>query len=1266
MRLAAPVWPLLLLLTGLTARASDSFDRQNSFSTAVVPVGSGHTGFTRLAAEQTGLGFTNVLPDSRSLTNQILPNGSGVAAGDVDGDGWCDLYFCGLNSDNKLYRNLGQWRFQDITAAAGVACAGLDATGAALADLDGDRDLDLIVNSIGGGTHLFLNNGRAHFEQCAPVLNEHRGGTSLALADVDGDGDLDVYVVNYRSATIMDAPGTRFSFRMVNGQPLLNRINGKSLTDPEWTNRFVVQIALGSDGRGRFSHEELGEPDALFLNDGRGGFKHEPFDRGTFRDERGQLLSQSPFDWGLAAMFRDFNGDGWPDLYVCNDFGTPDRFWLNDGQGRFRAAPALTFRHTSLASMALDTGDLNRDGFDDVIVVDMLSRDHERRLVQRNISRAELAPAGVIEARPQYPRNTVFLNRGDGTYAEIAPYSGLEASEWSWNPILLDVDLDGFEDVLVPNGFIRDNMNLDILKQIDAAKAAQRLSGAEELRMRRLFPVLNTPNVAFRNLGQLRFAECGAAWGFADAGISQGACLADLDNDGDMDVVLNNLNSAAGIYRNDSSAPRVAVRLRGLRPNTAGIGARIRVTGGPVSQSQEIICGGRYLSSDQPQRAFAAGASTNRLTIEVDWRRGKRSVVRDVRPDSICEIEEPLAGADPGVEASKRPSVAASSSTLSRVTDHAPRSQSPTLFEDVSDRINHRHQDALFDDFARQPLLTRRLSQLGPGVAWWDLDGDGRDDLMVGAGRGGKLAAYRNNGQGAFERLQGGVWDRLAEQDQSGLAGWEGGRLLVGVSNYEVGSTNGPAVELWSARTTAPASLVPGSESSTGPLAVADYDGDGDLDLFVGGRVVPGRYPESATSRLFLHDNGRFRLDAESNKTLEKTGLVSGALFSDLDGDGKPELILACEWGPILIFRYETGVLKPWNWPVTLAKNFSTLDSQLSTLTQLTGWWNGITSGDFDGDGALDLLAANWGHNSYFEHYGPRAVRVYYGDYDRDGIVEIIEAGLDDRRGKFVPDRSLDRYARAMPFLTEAFPTYAAWAKTDIDTVLKDCQAETRFKETVCRTSLVLLNRHDHFEAVPLPLEAQLAPAFAACVADADGDGREDVFLSQNFFGRDTETSRDDAGRGLWLRGDGHAQFEAVPAQASGVTVYGEQRGAAVADFDGDGRVDLVVTQNNAATKLYRNRAANPGLRVRLQKRGDGGPVIGAVVRLKFGDRFGPAREVRSGSGYWSQDSPLLVLAQPEPASHLWVRWPGGRTTLTPVPVSSREITVTWDSPEIR
>jgi hypothetical protein len=1200
------------------------------FKELAVPSG-GKPGFTLLRPEETGIWFTNSLPDSRSLTNTIAANGSGVAAGDVDGDGLCDLFFCGLGGGSRLYRNLGGWHFEDITERAGITCTNLDATGAVFADINGDGHLDLLVNSIGGGTHVFVNDGQGRFRHSPKVLNAGRGGTSLALADASGRGWLDLYVANYRASTIMDAPGTRFSMKMVNGQAEVALINGRPPTDPEWTNRFRFRTETDDQGRSRMGREELGEPDVFFRNDGRGGFEAISWTGGTFLDAEGKPLTIAPFEWGLSVVFRDFNGDGWPDIYVCNDFQSPDRFWLNDGQGHFRAAPDFALRESSFSSMGMDVGDLNRDGFDDFMVVDMLSRDHRRRMTQRNTMYAGRALTGSTSDREQYPRNTLFMNRGDGTYAEIAQYAGLEASEWSWAPIFLDVDLDGYEDVMIPNGFIRDNMNVDVQNQIRQATASKKIRSAEDLSLRKMFPRLATPNLAFHNCGELRFEEVGRQWGFDMATVSQGACLADLDNDGDLDVIVNNLNDAAGLYRNNASAPRIAVRLRGAPPNTRGIGARIRVSGGPVPQSQEMMCGGRYLSCDDTLRVFAAGSLTNRLRLEVTWRSGKRSVVPDAKPNCLYEIAE--AGA---TEAPAPPSV----------EPVAP------MFEDVSERLGHHHQEEPFDDFARQPLLPKRLSQLGPGVCWWDVDGDGWEDLIIGSGKGGQLAWYQNDGQGGFKRSNQAPWTGSVSRDQTGIVGWAPGTVLVGSANYEDGQVSGAAVEAYGVGQGQASEMVGAWDGSAGPLAVADYDGDGELDLFVGGRVKAGRYPEAASSRLYHGHGGRLVLDEANSERLRDVGLVSGAVWSDLDGDGWPELILACEWGPLRVFHNDHGRLVPMDFPVSLPSGGTT------TLSRLTGWWNGVTTGDLDGDGRIDIIASNWGRNTKYERWRKRPLRIYYGDMAQSGEVQLLESYFEPDSAKYVPSRLLERVTQAIPLLAARFPTHQLWADAGIEEVMGERRDTMRYGEAGWLETTALLNRDDHFEARVLPLEAQIAPCFAVCVADYDGDGKEDVFLSQNFFAVNSDTSRYDAGRGLWLQGDGQGGLRAIPGQESGIKVYGEQRGAAVCDFDGDGRTDVVVTQNGGETRLFHNVRAKPGLRVRLLGPAGNPRGIGAVMRLDYGGRLGPAREVHGGSGYWSQDSPVQVLGITQAPVAIWVRWPGGKTILAKVPAAAREIAV--------
>jgi hypothetical protein len=1200
------------------------------------PVGSGTDGFTLMLPEQTGILFSNSVSEQRLLASQILPNGSGVAAGDVDGDGRCDLYFCGLKCGNRLYRNLGNWKFEDITEWAGVACSNLDCTSAALVDIDGNGTLDLIVNSLGGGTHIFFNDGQGHFTESKEILNSGLGGMSMALADIDGDGWLDLYIANYRVSTVLDMPDVRFNLRMVNGNLVVASVNNRPLTDPEWTNRFRFNVDAD---RGKFTHEELGEPDALFRNTGGGRFVLVPFTGGNFLDEDGKTLSQPPLDWGLSVMFRDLNQDGKPDLYVCNDFNTPDRIWLNDGNGRFRAMPRLGIRQTPYSSMAVDVADINRDGLDDLFVGDMLSRVHGRRLIQRLPQSPDVAPLGAVNGRRQYSRNTVQLNRGDGTYAEVAQFCGLEASEWSWTPIFLDVDLDGYEDLLIGNGFVRDNMNLDGLNAVQQASMAPPHGASVAFtELRRLFPPLATANLAFRNLGGLKFVETGHQWRFDTKVISQGMCLADLDNDGDMDVVANNLNAPAGIYRNDTAKPRIAVTLKGRTHNTQGIGAKIRVYGGPVAmQSQEVISGGRYLSCDQAMRVFAAGSLTNRLRIEVDWPSAKRSRVEDAAANYLYEIDE--AGAVPAVA--------------------APVKIEEPWFADVSQLLSHRHHEEPFDDFARQPTLPKRLSQLGPGVCWCDLNGDGWDDLVIGSGKGGSLGVFLNDGKGGFRPSTGDMAGRVVARDQtavialSKISGLPS--LLVGSASYEDSQSSGACVQEYNFGSGQITELISGTEASVGPLALGDLDGDGNLDLFVGGRVKPGRYPEAVSSRIYRGRDGAFVLDEPNSKAIENIGLVSGAVWSDLDGDGFPELILACEWGPIRIFHNDHGHLGEYSPQLS----FATPNSQNLTLNRLTGWWNGVTTGDLDGDGRLDIIASNWGENSKYQSHRTAPLRLYYGDFDDSGALGLIEAYFEPELRKYVPERRLDIAARSMPFLRARFPTYAAYAAAGVDEILVNSNAP--YLEANWLESTAFLNRGSSFEARILPEEAQFAPAFAVVVADYDGDGKEDLFLSQNFFAVEPETSRYDAGRGLWLKGDGQGGFRPVPGQSSGIMIYGEQRGAAVSDFDGDGRVDLVVTQNSAETRLFKNRLGKPGLRVRL-KGPPGNPWgIGAQMRVKYGDRMGPLREIHGGGSYWSEDSPVQVLANAETQSRLWLRWPGGKTMMVNVPVGAAEIQVGID-----
>lgn len=1174
-------------------------------------------GFSRMNAPAVGITFTNALSDERSIGNRNLLSGAGVACGDVDGDGWTDLYFCGLDSDNRLFRNLGGWKFEDITSGE-IACAGADATGAAFADVDGDGDLDLLVNLLGGGTRLFRNDGRGRFADVTVEagLKSSSGATSLALADLDGDGDLDLYVANFRPTTILDRPTARFSMQTVAGRPEVISVDGRPVTEPDLKDRFRV----GVDGQ----VEEYGEPDVLWLNDGTGRFTAVSWTGGVFVEADGRRLAEPPRDWGLAARFHDVDRDGDPDLYVCNDLWTPDRFWINEsrpGELRFRAVDTLALRSNPTFSMGVDFGDLNADGEDDLYAVDMLGRSRRHRQTQLAAMAPEFRPPGAFEDRAQMRRNVLQWRRPDGTYSEAAYQGGVEASDWSWGPVFVDTDLDGFEDILVATGQHRDFQDSDGAERIAAAQRGGRgLTPAKIQELVRTLPRLITPKVLFRNQGDGTFVESARELGIGDEGIAQGMALADLDNDGDADVVANHLFEAPALYRNEGGAGRVAVELRGPKGNPFGIGARVtvRATGLPA-QVRQMIAGGRYLSGDQPRRCLATGTNAA-VAIEVAWPDGRTSVVSNAVPGRLYRVDH--AAGQPGQ------------------TPPSPRGR---IFEDVTSRLGHVHVDEPYDDFERQPLLPHRLSQLGPGVTWTDLDGDGADDLVVGTGKGGMPAAYLSKGGGTFSRADRAPFNRVAGRDLTTFLP-VAGALLAGSANYEDGLTNGGCIRILDVARGGGGEAVLGPPFSVGPMAAADLDGDGALEVFVGGRVIPGRYPEAATSFVLRTAGGRLAVV----QRLEGLGLVSGACFSDLDGDGDADLVVAREWGTLGFLRNEGGRLEPWS-PAVHA------GGRRLEEREWAGFWNGVTAGDFDGDGRMDLVASNWGRNTAYRATGSRPYRLFHGQAGGPGP-DLIEAWSDETSDRSWPVRELPVLRMTAPHLVERFTTHAAFAEASVGDLVSGGVGAMRRVEVCWLDSSVLLNRGDRFELVALPAAAQRAPAFGICVADCDGDGREDVFLAQNWSAGHPMMQRNDGGRGLWLRGDGRGGF--VADEATGVAVYGDGRGAAVADFDADGRVDLAVAQNGAATTLWRNVGARPGLRVRLGAGAADPGIVGARIRLVYGERRGPAREIHLGAGYWSVDSPVPVLGLDGKPSAVEVTWGRGKVSLVPVPAGAGEVQV--------
>ena len=1175
---------------------------------------SGQSGFSQVSTNETGVAFVNRLSKERYTTNQIYLNGSGVAAGDYDGDGLCDLFFCGLDSENKLYRNLGNWKFEDVTSKAKVRGGNIASTGCVFADVNGNGFLDLVVNSIGQGTWVLLNTGEGAFRAIRPI-NLRKGGMSMALADIDGDSDLDLYVTNYRTSTIRDEPGTKLKGRNVNGKPVVVSVNGRSLADSNSIGRFTLK------GNGKII--ENGQTDALFLNDGKGRFASVPFTKGSFLNEDGMPLNNPLYDWGLSVMFRDMNQDGRPDLYVCNDFESPDRVWINQGKGVFQAIDRLAIRKSSHFSMGVDFSDINRDGLDDFIVADMLSRKHGLRNTQLSNRKPPELYLGKYDDRPQYSYNTVYLNQDNKSYAEIGFYTGLAATEWSWAPVFIDVDLDGFEDFLITTGHPLDMQDMDVTNEGERLKKIRKRTPRELLELRFMFKPLVLRNLAFRNNGNMKFNECSEVWGFNNNGISHGMALADLDNDGDLDIAVNNFNQPASLYRNNSIAPRITVTLKGIKPNSHGIGARIIVRSKNLHQSQEIVSGGRYLSGDEARRTFAAKEKIE--NIKVIWISGRVSNVNDVTPNSHYEIHESRSSVDKAIT----------------------ESASIPLFEDVSHIIGHNHVDQSYNDYSRQSLLPKKLSQEGPGVAWLDWNNDGHNDVAIPSGRGGKIGLYLNDKKGGFEKLEPESLNRLNARDQVALLEIDSNKkeLLILQSNYEDGLTVGAAIEKHIRSSSKPINLLDAGEIAYSTFCSADYDGDGDLDIFVGGRCKAGSYPIPVDSLLLENVNGEFKLNKYQQEVLSNIGSVSSAVWTDVLGDYLPELVVSCDPGPILIFQNKEGVLSN----VTKMMGFS----------KAIGFWNSVSSGDFNGDGRLDLICGNLGGNSGYEIYRDSDLVWHLGDLSGGGINDVFESYYPSDIGELSPVRTYSETLGAIPFLQELFSTYSDYAAATTDQLLGAQNDQLRKINITKLESVVYLNKGDRFEMKDLPLAAQLSPVFGISISDFDGDGYEDVFLAQNFFSTRPAFPRLDAGRGVLLKGVGNGDFTSLSPSESGLDITGDQRGAAFSDYDSDGKVDLLVGQNNGQSKLYKNRNGKRGLIVQLKGLKNNPKAIGSKIQLVSIFKKGPIREIKGGSGYRSQDSAFQILPLSDPSlNKVRVVWPNGKVSETSILPDSKIIKI--------
>ncbi|MGH7698944.1 MAG: VCBS repeat-containing protein, partial [Gemmatimonadales bacterium] len=1091
--------------------------------------------FELLPPERTGITVVNQLPEAPefNIINYLnYYNGGGVAAGDVDGDGRPDLYFTSNLGPDRLYRNLGDYRFEDITERAGVGREQGWTTGVTMTDVNGDGHLDIYVSSVNhltlrGRNVFYVNNADGTFtDRTAQYGLGHVGySTQAAFFDYDGDGDLDMYLLNHSTHALRGAV---------------------------WNPQRLVR------------HPEAG--DRLFRNDG-GRFTDASQAAGIYGGAGG---------YGLGVVVSDLNLDGCPDVYIANDFDENDLFYRNNCDGTFTESITTAMGHTSHASMGVDAADFNNDGRPDVAVLDMLP---ERRDIFTTSASTEDFNVEQLKLRAgyhlQYRRNTLQLNRGLGRFSEIGYLAGVHATDWSWAPLFADLNNDGHKDLFVTNGIYRRPNDLDYITHVSTPAVQASLErGITPETLRPLLdrmPHVPIPNYAFRNNGDLTFTDMARPWGLARPGFSTGAAYVDLNNSGALDLVVNNINAPAGIYRNRAREIHghhyLAVRLDGSGANTAGIGAKVIIKqGGRVQMLEQFPTRG-FQSSVDPRLHFGLGTDSLIDSLTVVWPDGRYQVLRDVAADRMITLSQEAAT---GGRGGKGPQCL--------VPPSAALCRPVPLFSDITARlgIDFKHRENTFFDYNREPLIPHQLSAEGPGLAVGDVNGDGLDDVYVGGAKWQAGALFIQRRDGTFRRADERAFlaDSLHEDVDAAFfdANGDGHPDLYVVSGGNEFWENHAALQdrLYlndgRGRFRRDPAALPRMAESGACVAVGDFTGDGHPDLFVGRRVVARRYGVAPRSYLLENDGaGRFRdVTLETAPALAQAGMVTSAAWVDYDHDGRLDLIVVGEWMPIRVFRQENGRLAD--------------RTAQAGVSNTNGWWNAVTAADLNGDGFDDLVLGNLGLNSYIRASLAKPARLYLHDFAGNGGLQRVLTVY--RNGVSYPLAGRDELAAAIPRLRDRYPTYADFGASRVEEIFSraDLKRAVVLEARVFASGVALNGGDGTFVLRPLPAEAQFAPIYAALVEDFDGDGLPDLLVGGNLYGVPPVRGRYDAGYGLLLRGDGTGRFEPVDLEAANLAINGQVRDLAVLGST-DGTRLIVVARNDDALMILRPQAAarSPG-----------------------------------------------------------------------------------------
>lgn len=1077
--------------------------------------------FTKLDSAKTGITFVNQVNDTDQfniLDYLYFYNGGGVATGDVNNDGLTDVYFVSNQGKNHLYLNKGNWQFEDITEAAGVEGYADWQTGVTMADVNGDGFLDIYVCAVGnykgleGANELYINNGDGTFiEKAADYGLDFTGfSTQAAFFDYDKDGDLDMYLLNH-------AVHTSRSY---------NRVAARGLRDNSAGDRLYRNDSPSPSPSGKGAKNS---PSPSGRGLGAARFTDVSQQAGIFGPAMG---------YGLGISVGDFNNDGWDDMYVGNDFHEDDYYYLNNHDGTFSESLKNAFTHVSRYSMGNDAADVNNDGFLDIVTLDMYPEDEK---VEKSSAGEDPFDIYLYKLAYgffyQYSRNTLQLNMGGKKFSDVGAMAGVAATDWSWAPLLADFDNDGRKDLFVSNGIRRRPNNLDYIKYISTDSVAYGLQMSKKLDKSILerMPEGKVHNYVFRGTEQPRFEDKSTEWGFAEPTFSNGAAYADLDNDGDLDLITNNINSAADIYQNraDSLLQHrfLRVKLQGEQGNAFGIGTKVLLKTKSGWQYQHQMPTRGFISSVDPTLVFGLGKSTRIDSLLVIWPSQQMEIRTNVPVNQTLTLKQNDARQE--VKLPFHPST-------------------EPLFEDVTKTasIAYKHDENDYYDFNREWLMPFRVSTEGPALATGDVNGDGLDDFFVGGGKHqpGQLMIQSANGftatnqplfraDSVFEDVDAVFFDADGDGDLD-LYVVSGGNEFYGKMlqqfdrlyiNSPLSAGEGPGVRF----TKSPLPPMYDNKSCVRPF---DFDGDGNLDLFVGGRVVGYQYGKSPNSYLLVND-GKGNFSDQTDKRapeLRKAGMVTDALWMDYDQDNDADLIVCGDWMPITVYENQNGklILTSQSLPVR----------QAGALRNSNGLWSALAAADFDKDGDMDLMAGNLGTNTKFRKRDDSKLRMYIKDIDSNQSLEhIVAYSVGD---KWYPVANKEEMGKQLPLINRKFTSYADFAGKTIDELFTEAELkDADVREVHTFESVYLENTgNKQFKVHPLPVEAQVSKIFAFHVTDANQDGNLDVLLGGNFYGTSTYQGRYDASYGLLLKGNGKGGFTSVLPTENGFLLEGEVR----------------------------------------------------------------------------------------------------------------------------